>query len=305
MAVEIRRQIFFRQMLKEQEPVIGADRFLFKCLDNLTITNIVATANLSVKAINLRRIAEENFFCNYHKCTFAAMGIRLQGGSAALLYSMGVMVCMGTTSTTGAMLACTKYCQVLNSLLGVDCHITGFQADNYVCTIFTFTLDLHACIRKDWATVIEYDKVKFPGATVRCKFMGLDFKTDVVMEFFESGKINITGAKSIYEARYMFIIVYFRYIQHIRVNNNDYRRQRVLDIKDEPIFDTDLIVPVVNTNEEELEKYRMFVRLEDENGKMRYMDENDHEIPIDPKYKHLPYEEIDKLILAMGTKPDF
>jgi TATA-box binding protein (TBP) (component of TFIID and TFIIIB) len=299
--------VYYKQRLVEKDDDITKEVVLAKCLSNLAITNIVATANFDVKDINLRKLAQKHFFCNYHKCTFAAMGIRLQGGSAALLYSMGVMVCMGTTSTLGALMACTKYAQILNDQLDIKCSITGFQADNYVCTIYTFMLDLQECTRKAWAAVIEYDKGKFPGATVRCKFMNLGFKTDVVMEFFESGKINITGAKSIYEARYMFILVYFRYLRHIKVDNSGYSRKRVLDIKDEPKFNTDLVVPTINTNEVALAEYRnkqqrweSFARIIQPDGKHIYVDQDNRRIRIEPEYRHLPHDEIDKLIMAAG-----
>ena len=312
------RADFFRTKMIEAEATIQGDSILARCLGNLSITNIVATANLSVNDINLGKLAQRHFFCNYHKCTFAAMGIRLHGGSAALLYSMGVMVCMGTNSTTGAMVACTKYCQILNSQLKINCHITGFQVDNYVCTILTFTLDLNACIRGDWATVIEYDKEKFPGAAVRCKFMDLDFATDVVMEFFESGKINITGAKSIYEARYMFLLVYFRYLVHIRVDRDGYKRKRTLDLKNEPIFDTDMVVPKINTNVEAMRKYRAssainvtknkvasFSRVQTDTGDDMYVDQDGKPMDIDSRYKDMPFEDIDRMIMAIGMKADF
>ena len=305
---------FFRAQVNKKKSEFEKDPLLMNCLSDMKIINIVATANLDVKDINLKKLAQDNPFCNYDKCRFAAMGSRLMDGSTLLLYSMGVIVCMGTNNPLTARLACAKYCQVLNSHLNVECNITGFHVDNYVCTIFTFQLALDECIRDDWASVIEYDPQKFPGARARCKFMGLSFDTNVVVTFFESGKINITNAKSIYEAYYMFTIVYYRYIIHIRFDKNEIKENRNLDIKAKPVFNMDLQTPIINRNTDTINKLSSFVRFEDERGNMKYTGYYENEdngrttmktIGIDDKYKHLPYEEIDKLIFDMGMRIDF
>ena len=316
---------FFKNEFAKSTAVISRNVELTECLNTSKISNIVASVNTDVKDINMTAYAQEHFICNYHKPTFAAMGVHLQyPWSTALIYPIGMFVCMGTKSPTQALLACTKYIQVFNRHLGLKCRMTGFQIDNFVYNIYAFPFDLSLCIREEWAEVIEYDPTKFPGATVRCELMDLPFYTAVVVTLFELGKVNITGSKCYEEAMFMFIIVYFRYIQHIRrrnntsnrpvaaVNqataNNSKRNKRNLDPKMQPVLRANLIVPKVPTNEQEMERLkqtkRTFEIIEDEPILLR------NQTPLITN-KRLrietpePFEDIDKILLAMGSKTNF
>lgn len=245
---------YFREKLEEMADAIESYPALSRALAAMTVTNVVATGNLNV-TLNLTEIAKRFPFCLYHKCTFAAMCIRLtKPWSALLLYPRGMMVCMGTTTTTSALLACRKYVQIMNEIMGIPCSMAGFKVDNFVCSTCTDPLDLSECVREEWASVIEYDHAKFPGATVRCEFMGLGFNTEVVMELFQLGKINITGAKSLHEARYMFVLVYIRYIVHIQKTSRKYKKQRIDN--GDARMSTALVTPKVTTNEIALSAFR-------------------------------------------------
>ena len=217
----------FREMWATAYPKVAANALLMKLIGRLRVTNIVATINLNVCEINLSRIAAEHPFCNYHRGTFAAMGVRIPTPKcSALIYPAGVVVCMGTQCEPDTYLAALKYVEVLNDPIGIDCEMTGVQMDNFVCSVYTFSLDLEHGIRPEWTNVIEYDGDKFPGAIVRCKFMGLPVDTNVHMALFRSGKINITGARSLYEALYVFVCFYYQYLVHMRLSTRMRQQQQ-------------------------------------------------------------------------------
>ena len=246
----------FRKYWDAAFPQISENKLLMKLIDRLRITNIVATVNLNVCDINLSEIARRHPFCNYHRGTFAAMGIRIPTPKcSALIYPAGVVVCMGTQSEPNTFLAAQKYVEVLTKFVDIPCKMTGLQFDNYVCSVYTFRLDLANGIRPEWTNVIEYDYKKFPGAIVRCKFMGLPFRTNVHMAFFRSGKINITGARSLYEALYLFVCVYYEYLVHMRLSTRAQPDAPVEHWKMPPVLQADIRPAAVEPNTKWLAKY--------------------------------------------------
>jgi len=309
---------FFKNEFDKTSLVIENNKELQQCLATHKISNTVASVNFNIKDINMNAFAYENFICNYHKPTFAAMSVHLQNPwSTALVYPIGMCVCMGSKSPTQALLACTKYIQVFNRQLGLDCRMTGFQIDNFVYNIYTFPLELGMCIRDDWADIIEYDPTKFPGATVRCELMDLPFYTAVVVTLFELGKVNITGSKCYEEAMFMFIIVYLRYIQYIKkkttgqqpANNNVKKTsKRNVDPKVQPVLRANLVIPKVTNNEDELERERMKKNKRDFDA-ASVVDEGNKTPMITNKRIRAEtpeiFDDIDKILLAMNAKASF
>lgn len=286
---------FFEKKLEELLPYIKSCPELHHALETMRVTNIVATCNLDIKNIDLQSLAGQFFFCNYHKCTFAAMGFRLRDPwCAALLYSMGVIVCMGTTSQTQAVLACQKYIDVLNFQLGVKCHKTGFKIDNYVCSTLFFPLNLHMCTADDMNDCIEYDGKKFSGAILRCEFLKLGFHTDAVVTLFDSGNINITGSKSTDEAQFLLAVVYSRYLVKL-----DSRKQaRNMDrIKCEPIYTADIVAPLVNKNVESIRHFQRRDRAAKQERGMFDDDDDDME-----PFVIVQGEDPDKVHMLTGNK---
>jgi TATA-box binding protein (TBP) (component of TFIID and TFIIIB) len=211
------RERMFRTYYAVAYEAIKENALLMEIIDRVRITNIVATINLNVCDINLSAISAEHAFCNYHRGTFAAMGVRISVPKcSALIYPAGVVVCMGTQLIPQTWLAALKYVDILNDPIGIPCDMTGLQTDNFVCSVQTFRLDLAGGIRPEWTNMIVYDARRFPGAIVRCKYMGFPFETNVHMALFESGKVNITGARSLYEALYVFVCFYCQFLIHMR-----------------------------------------------------------------------------------------
>lgn len=196
-----------------------------RCLDRLVATNYVATVNLNVRDIDLQRIAQQQPACTYHRRTFAAMSFRLKNPrTTALIYPLGVMVCMGARTKASALFACQKYVRALNDF-GVKCQMTGFKIDNVVSSTLSFPLDLKKCDKPEWSAFIRLTD-RFPGARLRCQFMNLPIQTKIVMELFSSGKINITGGITLEEEKQVYEYVDEIVLQKLRRDGGRYVRAR-------------------------------------------------------------------------------
>ena len=240
-------------MLAELMPKIKKNTQLLAAAEGMKISNIAATCNIDVKNINLPHLARDSFFINYYKCTFAAAAERIANPwCAALIYQMGVIVSMGTKSPLEAYYACLKYIESLNNRLGVECSITGFKIDNYVCTTHLFPLDLTICTTERMNKFIEYDEGKFSGAILRCKFLKLPFHTEAVITFFSSGNINFTGLKSFEEGVCLLEIAYERFFIHLdATKTNTPRYSRCEDVKREPLYNSKITPALIIKSEKE------------------------------------------------------
>lgn len=199
----------------------GFDATFFGCLNLMVMTNVVATGNLDVKNVNVRKVAQNNPGYIYSKIMFAALIERLVlPKSTSLVYVKGVIVCMGTGSVAESLLACHKYVHLLRKE-GILCRLVGFKPYNFVFSVMTFPLDLDKLAR-DYSYMVQYTD-KFPGATIRCKHMNLNPPTNITIEAFHSGKLNITAATSEEEARRVFEHVYYSLLVHIRISPDNVR----------------------------------------------------------------------------------
>jgi transcription initiation factor TFIID TATA-box-binding protein len=202
------------------------------CLDRLEATNYVATINLDVCKINLKKIAQQQPACTYHRETFAALSWREDKPRlTALLYPLGVMVCMGGKSKATTLRGCMKCVKRLNQF-GVKCRMTGFKIDNVVSSTLSYPLNLQECNRTEWSSFVRLTK-RFPGARVRCEFMKLPIKTKVVAAIFKSGKINLTAADTLEEEREVLKYIDEIILQKIRCKGARYVRRRVAGQQEE------------------------------------------------------------------------
>lgn len=191
------------------------DALYQRCLATMSLSNVVATANLDVEGINVRELARHDPGATYNRHMFAALIRRLATPkSTSLIYVKGVMVVMGTRSVAQALLACHKYVRLLR-LGGVNCKLVGFRPYNFVFSITTFPLDLKKLHHK-YNYMVQYT-TRFPGATVRCAHLHLEPPTEITIEAFESGKLNLTGARSWKEALRVFWHFYHAVLIHVRV----------------------------------------------------------------------------------------
>jgi transcription initiation factor TFIID TATA-box-binding protein len=195
-----------------------SDEEVFRiCFDSITTTNFVATGKLNVSSINVEEIAKRHPGAIFYVFRFAALINRLTWPrTACSVYPTGMVACMGAKTQTEAVLALHKYVAILN-IQGVPCRLVNLKIDNVVSSVLTFPVDLNMLLQK-WGHVVKYEHENFPGATLDCSGLPIDPPTKIVMEIFESGKINITGARTRAEVERVYPYVHHNILVVIRIH---------------------------------------------------------------------------------------
>jgi len=164
------------------------------CVDSIQVTNLVSTMTLT-GTINVQSIAKRNIGINYRP-EFGSIALKLkEPACTATIYSTGVAVFMGASTTILACLAAYKIIRLLNKYSSDDAPLISMkmiQVHNIAASVLSFPLNLNKMMEK-WSHAIEIHE-GFAGITLNCACLSLE--TNIAMEIFtESGKINITGAK--------------------------------------------------------------------------------------------------------------
>lgn len=171
------------------------------------IQNCVATFSLGVKNINLKALALRLKYCDYNPQRFAAMTMRLcDPKTTALAFGSGNMVCTGSKQVDKCLLACRMYVRILQKA-GVRVCFHNFKIQNIVASANVgHPLKLYEMSNEHGANV-SYEPELFPGLVLRISV------PKVVFLLFRSGKIVITGAKSIQEINNTYFKVYHHFIK--------------------------------------------------------------------------------------------
>lgn len=177
--------------------------------EKLKISNIVCTFGTECK-INLKDIAQRARNVEYNPKRFPACVMRIRNspshshvitesdrfktpGSTALIFATGKLVVTGTKSLYDANIACRKFARVLQKL-GYGVKISNMKVQNIVATFDyrkPISLEVLQVAHPKFCT---YEPELFPGLTWR--IIG---KSNVVLLMFKSGKVVITGSKTIEE----------------------------------------------------------------------------------------------------------
>jgi len=154
------------------------------------VQNCVATFSLGVMNLNLKALALRLKFCDYNPQRFAAMTIRLtKPRTTALVFGSGNMVCTGSKNIMESLLACRMYVRLLQKA-DVPVCFHNFQVQNIVASVGVLhPIKLYELSQANGANV-SYEPEMFPGLVLRIS------NPKVVFLLFRSGKIVITGAKS-------------------------------------------------------------------------------------------------------------
>lgn len=190
------------------------------CVKSIRKTNFVATGRLDVQRIDIIRIAKDHPGAMYHPFTFRALIERLASPrTMCSVYPTGMVACMGSKSPAEALLALQKYVHVLNCQ-GVPCTLINMKIDNVVSSVLAFPVDLHM-LQQRWGHVVKFWPKKFPGASLDCSGLPIDPPTNIVMEIFKSGNINITGARTYEEVIRVYKWVHLSILEAIRIREGE------------------------------------------------------------------------------------
>tara|TARA_B100000161_G_scaffold264797_1_gene238942 strand:- start:405 stop:1100 length:696 start_codon:yes stop_codon:yes gene_type:complete len=228
-------------MPKQKKP-----RFDFKQLSKASsedvcppfeLQNVVATFNLGVKHLNLRKISLEKSFIEYNPSKFAAATLRLRSPrTTALAFASGNMVVTGAKTEHMSRLASRKYVLVLQRH-GIPVCFSKFKIQNIVASSYIpHALNLKE-ISEDYGTYVSYEPDLFPGLVFRTT------NPQLVFLLFRSGKIVITGARTRQQIEYTFNSLYHNVIKHYIdkgsgvLSSSEYRINMRKDIKPVHYFD--------------------------------------------------------------------
>jgi len=162
-------------------------------LPELQVHNVVATIQINCEPIDINYLRDILPYTSYDKSKFAAITIRLSDPvCTCLLFTSGKLVVTGASSWEEALL--TGYCirDILReSFHGKRFEISSYTVQNMVAHIKVGRKISLERMAEENNREITYQKNMFPGLI----FRSLD--CSVVLLCFSSGKIVITGGKSI------------------------------------------------------------------------------------------------------------
>lgn len=174
-----------RAKLPDLEPSVLADP-----TPHMLIQNIVATFNLGVDHIDLKKVSLRCDFLDYNPIKFAAATLRIcNPRTTALLFSSGNVVCTGGKTKAETRLAARKYVRLLQRF-GLRISMRNFHIQNIVATSYVDAAIRLRDIASDYGAYCSYEPELFPGLVFRT------IAPKVVFLVFRSGKVVITGTKT-------------------------------------------------------------------------------------------------------------
>ena len=199
-------------------------------------TNCVSTFDLGVSPLNLERINQEfsNTRMDPHRFS-AAIAKFINPSATLLLFRSGSVVCTGPKSPLLSLEAVyALYCLLKRH--NIPAEMRSFKIQNMVFVAMTKRgIDI-ARISTDYNSYVNYEPNLFPGCVLRLSDIrrktarATSDATKIVINMFCSGKIVLTGAKSVQEAMqvHRWLCLYIigdRYTIPLNMNSSTYAAQ--------------------------------------------------------------------------------
>jgi len=173
------------------------------------IHNIVATAQIEISApLHLDRLKQIFRFSSFNRRKFAAVTLRLvRPNCTILLFTSGKLVITGSKSSSEALLSAYRIRRILRqTCTGQWFSVTGFEIQNVVshCELNVHDgeiLDIEALYER-YHIYSTYQPHIFPGLIFRYPNL------KVVALVFFSGKVVLTGAKSLEDIENGWDVIY-------------------------------------------------------------------------------------------------
>lgn len=162
-------------------------------IPELFVHNVVATIQLESDYIDIERLGQTLPYTNYDRNKFAAITIRLSDPvCTCLLFTSGKLVVTGASSWTEGLL--TAYCirDILAKVFnGKVFNVISYDVQNIVAHVeIGHSLDLES-MYNDNSREATFQRNLFPGLIYR------PLDQNIVLLCFKSGKVVITGGKSL------------------------------------------------------------------------------------------------------------
>jgi transcription initiation factor TFIID TATA-box-binding protein len=169
-----------------------------------TINNIVATANIGTP-VDLKTIAMRIRNAEYRPAQFPAVFVRIlvPASATVMIFAGGALVCTGGKSVHDARMALRKVCAVIRKVCSSDSiQCRDFNVRTVVAHVdlrFPVRLESLALTHPECAT---YEPEIFPGLVYRMP------QPKLTLTIFTSGKVNVTGAKTIEDIQRALAVLY-------------------------------------------------------------------------------------------------
>jgi len=179
----------------------------------LKIQNVVSTYSLGVRSVNLINLASQLPFVEFNPKKFAAATVRLKSPqTTALIFASGNIVCTGAKNEVESRLSCRKYVSILQKH-NIPVYMKNFKIQNIVASVnIKMTIDTEK-ISQAYGIYVSWEPELFPGLIFRT------VNPKLVMLIFRSGKIVLTGAKSVKDIETVFSYFYLNIIHNYRDEN--------------------------------------------------------------------------------------
>lgn len=171
--------------------------------------NLVATSQIQISApLQLDRLNQIFRFSSFNRRKFAAVTLRLvRPNCTILLFTSGKLVITGSKSASEALLSAYHICRLLRRVcVGQRFRVIDFQIQNVVA---------HAELDVKEREILDiealYERYHIYSTYQRHIFPGLIFRWPgvmVVVLMFYSGKIVLTGARSISDIEHGWTVIW-------------------------------------------------------------------------------------------------
>lgn len=209
------------------------NEIMSKTLPQAYCTNCVSTFDFGVPNVNLRKIKDTFLNVRVDPRTFSAAIAKIVNPSATLLlFQSGSVVCTGPKSPLLSMEAVfAMFC--LLKKFQFPAEIRKFTIQNMVfVAMVPYGIDI-ARIAVDYSCYVNYEPNLFPGLVFRLTDIRRTTASDVpcatkmVINMFCSGKLVMTGAKSVHEAMQVYRwvcrhIIFDKYTLQVSMNSSTY-----------------------------------------------------------------------------------
>jgi TATA-box binding protein (TBP) (component of TFIID and TFIIIB) len=91
----------------------------------------------------------------------------------------------------------------------------GIKINNVVCSAHVKEGISIPHLMEQWPAAVTYDPTKFKGARVSCSVLGIE-GTNIVLQVYASGKINVVGSRSLGESNRVFAPAYVNVLSTVR-----------------------------------------------------------------------------------------
>lgn len=174
--------------LRDLRWTLGAPQEPLRPEDNVTVHNVVATANFGT-TIDLPVLAWR-FYGVYNPKTFSAVHLRLrEPSSTALIFSSGRIVCTGAKSEYAALCAISVYLSMVQQV-EPRAHIVSQTIQNIVGVGKLSSAVKINDMAKSLVLRSAYDPEIFPGLRMKLRYPAMNVLV------FCSGKVVLTGARN-------------------------------------------------------------------------------------------------------------